>query len=48
MVGADQFDEAHAFEAAQMADRSDDEGECDANLSKVLLKFGQGATCGKI
>ena len=48
VVGADQFDQAHALEAAQMADRSDDEGECDANLSEVLVKFRQGATCRKI
>lgn len=48
VVGADQFDQAHAFEVAPMSDRHNDEGECDANLSEVLLKFGQGATRGKI
>lgn len=48
VVGADQFDQAHALEVAEMADRNDDEGKCDANLSKVLLKFGHGATRGKI
>ena len=48
VVGADQFDQAHAFEVAPMSDRHNDEGERDADVSEVLLKFGQGATRGKI
>ena len=48
VIGADQFDQPHALEVAPMADRNHDEGECDADLSEVLLKFGQGATRGKI
>jgi hypothetical protein len=31
-----------------MSHRNKNEGECDANLSEVQLKFGQSATRGKI
>ena len=48
VVGADQFDQAQAFEVAPMSHRNNDEGECDINLSEVLLKFGQSATRGEI